>query len=48
MSMGETGPKMLDPAAASEETGGLAPDLWYFTDMGNGSPNFVFMRLRGY
>jgi hypothetical protein len=22
--------------------------LWYFTNMGNGSPNFVFMRLRGY
>jgi hypothetical protein len=48
MSMGETGPKMLDLAAAIEETGCLAADLWYFTDMGNGSPNFVFMRLRGY
>jgi hypothetical protein len=22
--------------------------LWYFVGMGNGSPNFVFMRLRGY
>jgi hypothetical protein len=39
---------MLDLAAESEETGCFVADLWYFTDMGNGSPNFVFMRLRGY
>jgi hypothetical protein len=39
---------MLDLAAASEETRCFVANLWYFTDMGNGSPDFVFMRLRGY
>jgi hypothetical protein len=23
-------------------------DLWYFEGMGNGSPNFIFIRLRGF
>jgi hypothetical protein len=37
-------PLMADFDAASKETGSFVADWWYFTDMGIGSPNFVFMR----
>jgi hypothetical protein len=37
-------PLMTDSAAASKETGSFVAGRWYFTDMGNGAPNFVFMR----
>jgi hypothetical protein len=44
MSMDEIRPSMADLAAASKETGRFVEDQWSFTDMGNGSPNFVFMK----
>jgi hypothetical protein len=44
MSMDEIRSLMADFAAASKETGRFVEDQWCFTDMGNGSPNFDFMR----
>jgi hypothetical protein len=44
MSMDEIRSLMADFATASKETGRFVADRWYFTDMGHGSPNFVFMR----
>jgi hypothetical protein len=44
MSMDAIRPLMADFAAARKETGRFVANLWYFLDMGNGSPNFVFMK----
>ena len=44
MSRGAIRSSMADFAAASKETGCLVANHWYFTDMGDGSPDFVFTR----